>query len=122
MNACVECFSHFISPSLSLLRTLEESVAWYISCCSLLQTLRESVAWNLSCCSLLRTLRKSAAWKFTGCSSVQGGDPAQGWIWDRSGFAVLFYGWEELILQVSFRHDLQVGDSNLPFTCLCFYY
>ena len=53
---------------------------------------------------------------------VHGGDPAWGWSWNHSGFAVLSYGWEELILQVYFRHYLQVGDFNLPYTCLCFSY
>ena len=86
MNACVECFSCFISPSLSLLRTLRESAAWKLSCCSLLRTLRESAVWNISCCSLLRTLTKSAVWKFTYFSTVQGGDLARGWSWGRSGF------------------------------------
>ena len=71
MNACVECFSRFISPSLSLLQTLRESVAWKLSCCSLLQTLRESAAWKLSCCSLLWTLRESATWKLSCCSLLR---------------------------------------------------
>ena len=60
-------------------------------------------------------------WKFTGCSSVHGGDPARRWSWDRSGFVVLSYGWEELILQVFFRHCLQVGDSNLLYNCCVFF-
>ena len=36
-------------------------------------------------------------------------------------FAVLSYGWEELILQVLFWHCLQVGDSNLPYNCCVFF-
>ena len=51
MNACVECFSRFISPSLSLLRTLRESAAWKLSCCSLLQTLRIERYEEVTCCS-----------------------------------------------------------------------
>ena len=70
MNACVECFSRFISPSLSLLQTLRESVAWKLSCCSLLRTLRESAAWKLSCCSLLRTLRIECCEEVTCCSGA----------------------------------------------------
>ena len=97
-NACVECFSRFISPSLSLLQTLRESAAWKLSCCILLRTLRESAAWNLSYHSLLGTLRKIATWKFTGCSSVHVGDPTRGGVGIVVVFAVLSYGWEELIL------------------------
>ena len=70
MNACVECFSRFISPLLSLLRTLRESAAWKLSCCSLLRTLRESVAWKISCCILLRTLRIECREEVTCCSSA----------------------------------------------------
>ena len=51
MNACVECFSRFISPSLSLLQTLRESAAWKLSCCSLLRTLRFECREEVTCCS-----------------------------------------------------------------------
>ena len=36
-------------------------------------------------------------------------------------FAVLSYGWEELILQVFFQQCLQVSDSNLPYNCCVFF-
>ena len=51
MNACVGCFSRFISPSLSLLRTLRESAAWKLSCCSLLRTLRIECREEITCYS-----------------------------------------------------------------------
>ena len=53
--------------------------------------------------------------------SVYGGDPARGWSCGHS-FSILSYGWEELILHVSFWHYIQVDGSNLPYTCLCFSY
>ena len=57
---------------------------------------------------------------FTCCSSVHGDYAAWGWIWNLS-FAVLSYSWEKLNLQVYSWHYLQVGDSNLPYTCLCLF-
>ena len=51
MNACVECFSCFIIPPLSLLWALRESDAWKISCCSLLRTLRIECREEVTCCS-----------------------------------------------------------------------
>ena len=50
MNACVECFCRFISPLLSLLRTLKESAVWKLSCCSLLRTLRIECREEVICC------------------------------------------------------------------------